>query len=138
MTAHSAGRLAASCGRVKHAREPRRGALAALDVAQRPRLGECTDIMAPQNAATGRTLRYKFVELSLVTDESLERAVNEWVAQGWALDRIHFVTSDASRRPVMAFVGFVREVDGTDGPVDAETEPGPDAVSDDAELDDRG
>lgn len=94
--------------------------------------------MAPQNAATGRSLRYKFVELSMVTDESLERAVNEWVAQGWQLDRIHFVTGESSRRPVMAFVGFVREDGRTDGPVDAETEPGPDAVSDDAELDDRG
>jgi hypothetical protein len=91
-----------------------------------------------------RSLRYKFVELSLVTDESLERAVNQWVAQGWALDRIHFVTSDASRRPVMAFVGFVREVDvtggATDGPVadETETDTEPGAVNDDAELDDRG
>ena len=61
------------------------------------------------------------------------------MAQGWALDRIHFVTSDASRRPVMAFVGFVREVEATDGPVadetDTEAETG--AVKD-AELDDRG
>lgn len=60
-------------------------------------------------AAPGPRLRYKFVELSLVTDESLESAVNQWVAQGWLLERIQFVTSEASRRPVMAFVAFVRE-----------------------------
>ena len=43
--------------------------------------------------------RYKFVELSVVTEESLEKAVNEWVAQGWNLDAIRFVTGEQSRRP---------------------------------------
>jgi hypothetical protein len=70
--------------------------------------------MAATLAPTGPSLRYKFVELSLVTEESLERAVNEWVALGWQLDRIHFVTGESSRRPVMAFVGFVREVVSSD------------------------
>lgn len=55
------------------------------------------------------TLVYKFVELSLVTDESLEAAVNEWVSQGWQLERIHFAMTEASRRPAMAFIAFVRE-----------------------------
>lgn len=50
---------------------------------------------------------YKFVELSVVTDESLESTVNEWVAKGWVFDGVHFVVSDASRRPRMAFVAFV-------------------------------
>lgn len=54
-------------------------------------------------------LRYKFVELSVVTDETLEEAVNTWVARGWTFDGVRFVTTDASRRPSMAFVGFVRE-----------------------------
>ncbi|MBV8756456.1 MAG: DUF4177 domain-containing protein [Deltaproteobacteria bacterium] len=53
---------------------------------------------------------YKFVELSIVTDETITECVNEWVAQGWQLDGIRFVTSDASRRPQMAFVSFIREV----------------------------
>ena len=53
-------------------------------------------------------LRYKFVELSIVTDESLEHAVNEQVAEGWQLESIHFVTTPASRRPSMAFVAFVK------------------------------
>lgn len=55
------------------------------------------------------SVRYKFVELSIVTDETIEAAVNDWVGQGWQLDGIRFVTSDASRRPQMAFISFVRE-----------------------------
>ncbi len=55
-------------------------------------------------------LTYKFVELSIVTDETIEETVNEWVRQGWAFEGIRFVVSDASRRPQMAFVSFVREV----------------------------
>jgi hypothetical protein len=58
-----------------------------------------------------RNTRYKFAELSIVTDESLERVVNEHVAEGWLLDAIHFVTTQASRRPAMAFIAFVREDD---------------------------
>lgn len=54
-------------------------------------------------------IRYKFVELSIVTDDSIERAVNEWVAQGWILDGIRFAMSEGSRRPSMAFLSFVRE-----------------------------
>lgn len=60
-------------------------------------------------------LVYKFAELSVVTDESLEACVNLWVGQGWTLDRIHFVVTDHSRRPGMAFVSFLREVDDDDG-----------------------
>ena len=54
-------------------------------------------------------LRYKFVELSIVTDETLETCVNDWVGQGWQLDGIRFVTSEASKRPQMAFVAFTRD-----------------------------
>ena len=54
-------------------------------------------------------LRYKFVELSTVTDESLEECVNEWVALGWTVDGIRFVMSEASRRPTMAFVSFTQQ-----------------------------
>lgn len=54
-------------------------------------------------------LEYKFVELSIVTDETIEEAVNAWVARGWQLEGIRFVTSEASRRPSMAFVSFTRE-----------------------------
>ena len=61
--------------------------------------------------------RYKFVELSVVTEESLEKAVNEWVAQGWNLDAIRFVTGEQSRRPQMAFVSFVRDDADLEGDV---------------------
>jgi hypothetical protein len=56
-------------------------------------------------------LRYKFVELSVVSDDTIERAVNEWVAQGWQLEGFHFVTTERSRRPQMAFIAFVRDDD---------------------------
>lgn len=51
---------------------------------------------------------YKFVELSIVTDESLEETVNEWVGKGWHLDAIRFVVTEHSRRPAMAFLSFLR------------------------------
>jgi hypothetical protein len=54
------------------------------------------------------SLEYKFVEISIVTDEEIERVVNEWVAQGWTYDGIQFVVRDSSRRPSMAFVSFTR------------------------------
>jgi len=54
-------------------------------------------------------LKYKFVELSIVTDETLEATVNEWVERGWQLEAIHFAMRESSRRPAMAFVAFVRQ-----------------------------
>jgi hypothetical protein len=52
--------------------------------------------------------QYKFVELSPVTDETIEECVNEWVQQGWHFDGIRFVVSEHSKRPSMAFVSFTR------------------------------
>ena len=54
--------------------------------------------------------RYKFVEVSPVTDQTLEAAVNEWVAQGWHLEAIRFVVTEHSARPRLAFVSFVTEL----------------------------
>ncbi|MBL0220445.1 MAG: DUF4177 domain-containing protein [Myxococcales bacterium] len=54
-------------------------------------------------------LQYKFVELSIVTDESLEECVNEWVPLGYTLEGIRFVMTEHSKRPAMAFVSFTRE-----------------------------
>lgn len=51
-------------------------------------------------------LRYKIVETTTVTDEELERIVNEWVGQGWELDGFQLVNHETSRRPKMAFVMF--------------------------------
>ena len=55
-------------------------------------------------------LHYKVVELSEVSDEQIERAVNEWVAQGWSWDGMYFAMRDSSKRPSMAFLAFTREV----------------------------
>ncbi len=54
-------------------------------------------------------VEYKVVELSVVTDESIEGALNKLTAEGWYFDRIQFVVRDASKRPSMAFVFFTRE-----------------------------
>jgi hypothetical protein len=52
---------------------------------------------------------YKVVELGTVTDEEIEKALNEWTAQGWKLDGIQFAMRESSKRPSMAFVTFTRE-----------------------------
>ena len=54
---------------------------------------------------------WKFVEISLVTDEAIEEVVNEWARKGWTLEGIRFAMRDSSRRPAMAFVSFIREED---------------------------
>lgn len=53
-------------------------------------------------------LVWKVVETSDVTDEALEKILNEWTAEGWQLERIHFAMREASKRPSMAFVTFTR------------------------------
>lgn len=53
--------------------------------------------------------RYKVVELTTVTDETLEQELNTWVARGWQLDSIRFAMHEGSRRPAMAFIIFVRK-----------------------------
>lgn len=63
----------------------------------------------------GRT-EYKVIETSVVTDEALERIINETVAQGWSLDGIQFAMRESSRRPAMAFVLFVRSPGDSDRP----------------------
>jgi len=54
-------------------------------------------------------LTYKVVELSVVTEETLQETLNEWTAQGWHFDGVHFAMRESSRRPGMAFVLFTRE-----------------------------
>ncbi len=50
--------------------------------------------------------QYKVVETSSVTDQELERIINETVSEGWALDGIQFAMREASKRPSMAFLLF--------------------------------
>ncbi len=54
-------------------------------------------------------MRYKVIETQTVTDEVIEDLINCQVGRGWHLDSIRFAMSDASRRPAMAFILFIRE-----------------------------
>lgn len=57
-------------------------------------------------------LKYKVVEISTVTDEAIEEALNAKVSDGWRLEGIHFAMRDASKRPAMAFILFTRDEAG--------------------------
>ncbi len=54
-------------------------------------------------------MRYKVVETSTVTDEEIERILNEWTEKGDVFESIQFVTSVSSKRPTMAFVFFTKK-----------------------------
>ena len=55
-------------------------------------------------------LQYKVVELSSVSEESLEEALNEWTPKGWQFDTMQFAMRESSKRPAMAFLIFTSEV----------------------------
>jgi len=57
----------------------------------------------------GRKMIYKVIELTTVTDETLEETLNRWTAENWKLESIQFAMHEASRRPAMAFIIFTRE-----------------------------
>ena len=52
---------------------------------------------------------YKVVETSVVTEEEIERILNEWIGKGFVFESIQFVTSVSSKRPTMAFVFFTKK-----------------------------
>ena len=55
---------------------------------------------------------YKVVEVAPVTEESVERALNDRVGEGWGFESIHFVMREGSHRPAMAYLFFTRVRDG--------------------------
>ena len=57
-------------------------------------------------------MTYKVVETSTVTDVEIECILNEWTGQGYSFSSIQFVSSPASRRPVMAFLFFTKPGEG--------------------------
>jgi hypothetical protein len=61
-----------------------------------------------------RITEYRVVEAQVVTDETLTRILNEETRKGWVFDGMTFVPNEASKRPKMAFVIFVREVEAND------------------------
>jgi hypothetical protein len=57
---------------------------------------------------TRAAIRYKVVEVSPVAEETLEKALNERVAEGWGVESVHFVMREGSHRPSMAYLFFTR------------------------------
>ena len=51
---------------------------------------------------------YKVVEVSPVSEDTLERALNDRAREGWAFESLHFVMRDGSHRPALAYLFFVR------------------------------
>jgi hypothetical protein len=61
------------------------------------------------------SLQYKVVEIAMVTDDEIEKTLNQWTAEGWQFDTMQFAMRDSSKRPSMAFVTFTRPMsDGSD------------------------
>ncbi|MGC3997192.1 MAG: DUF4177 domain-containing protein [Anaeromyxobacter sp.] len=59
-------------------------------------------------AVQGPPGTYKVVEVSPVSDETLEAALNERTADGWSFESLHFVMREGSHRPALAYLFFVR------------------------------
>ncbi|MBI5575096.1 MAG: DUF4177 domain-containing protein [Deltaproteobacteria bacterium] len=51
---------------------------------------------------------YKVVEITDVTDQAVETALNRWTSEGYRFESIHFAAQPGSRRPSMAFLFFTR------------------------------
>lgn len=54
---------------------------------------------------------YRVIELSTVTDESIEETINAFVGKGWTFEGMQFAMRESSKRPAMAFVLFTRRSD---------------------------
>ena len=65
----------------------------------------------PSSRTEGAMITYKVEELSIVTAETIQAALNRHAADGWRLDSIQFAMGPASKRPAMAFILFIREDD---------------------------
>lgn len=83
-----------------------------------------------QHDAVLNNPKYKVVELSTVTEETIEAVLNRWSPEGWLFDQIQFVVRDASRRPSMAFMFFIKPWDASD------TSPAYDFIRDQSDEDD--
>jgi len=45
----------------------------------------------------------------MVTDEEIEKILNEWTGKGHEFESFQFITSVSSKRPAMAFVFFTKK-----------------------------
>ena len=53
-------------------------------------------------------INFKVMELSVVTDDEIEKVLNDMSQKGWFLDGIHFAMRESSKRPSMAFLIFYK------------------------------
>ncbi len=51
---------------------------------------------------------YKVVEVSPVSEETLEDALNRWTGEGWSFESLHFVAREGSHRPALGYLFFVQ------------------------------
>ena len=54
-------------------------------------------------------LIYKVIEISTVTEDAIEKVLNDWSAKGWSFDGLQFAMRESSKRPAMAFALFTQE-----------------------------
>ncbi len=54
-------------------------------------------------------LKYKVVEIGIVTEDAIEDTLNRWSSKGWYFDGLQFAMRESSKRPAMAFALFTRE-----------------------------
>ncbi len=64
--------------------------------------------MKQPHAVPGPPASYKVVEVSPVSEETLEDALNRWTAEGWGFESLHFVSREGSHRPALAYLFFVQ------------------------------
>lgn len=67
--------------------------------------------MSPRPATPDAAV-YKVVEVSPVSEETLEAALNLWTADGWGFESLHFVMREGSHRPALAYLFFARGAAG--------------------------
>lgn len=58
--------------------------------------------------ATSAPGAYRVVEVSPVSGEAIERALNDVAGEGWAFESMHFAMREGSHRPALAYLFFVR------------------------------
>jgi len=59
---------------------------------------------------------YKVVEIGVVTEDAIEKTLNNWSAKGWQFDGLQFAMRESSKRPAMAFALFTRENIASESP----------------------
>ena len=68
----------------------------------------CTAATIPFNIGDTTVLIYKVVEIGTVTEDEIEKILNNWSAKGWNFDGLQFAMRDSSKRPAMAFALFTQ------------------------------